>query len=1023
MDSAPFAEVVVNVEVALADAYHYHIPADLRAELRVGHLVEVEFGRRLAQGIVVAFADSAPVEETKPIIGLIDPQPVLWPWQIDLARWLSRRYLAPLNACFRLLLPPGLTRWADVTYDINPRWDGAGPLTENQRRLIDLLRERGDQRGRQIGRVMKKSEWQAAATQLVKRGILRRASVLDPPRARPKQVRLVELTAGWPRIQAAAPQLGRASKAADVLHHLATLADPLPSEAEVRAATGAEVKHLVALADEGLIARLPAQTVALPVPGVRRKDVPAPLRAAWARLPIAPDELPPATLAALLDDGLARLEPLPATVSLVIPRRVAYRHILRLRSAAVYGDVLELLTREARPVAISDVYAQTAATLKHLRRLAELDLVALKSAEVWRDSLADRDFAPAEPPELTLDQARVWGRIKVAIIEGEDGDEWDDEDGGWGEEGGDDAGEPADQDSSDPMDAATPFLLHGVTGSGKTEIYMRAIDYALERGQQAIVLVPEIALTPQTVRRFAARFPGRVAVLHSALSDGERYDTWRRARQGLFDIAIGPRSALFAPLPKLGVIIVDEEHDASYKQTPPVPAPYYHARDAAIALAGFTGATVILGSATPDVVTYHRARSGRYQLLELPRRIMGHRRRITAQAQRLGVASHYQPFEQQAAGLMDDASAPLLPRSPAPLPSDDIMRLDDALTIPLPPIQVVDMRQELRAGNRAVFSRALDAAVTETLARGEQCILFLNRRGTSTFVNCRDCGHVMNCPRCGVPLTYHQSQLLLVCHQCGRREPNPPVCPKCGSERIRFFGLGTEKLAELVAARWPEARLIRWDRDTTAEEGSHEKLLAGFIERQTDILVGTQMIAKGLDLPFVTLVGVISADISLGLPDHNTGERVFQVLAQVAGRAGRGLLGGRVIIQTYQPEHYAIRSAAEHDYAGFYVEEIRFRTQRALPPFRRLARLLVADPVNDRAKRMAEDMARVLAAAVRERALAATEILGPTPAFFTRLDGRYRWHIVIYSPDPHRLLDDLHVPRPWVVDIDPESTL
>ena len=232
MDTGSFAEVVVNVEVALADAYHYHIPADLRAELRVGHLVEVEFGRRLAQGIVVAFADSAPVEETKPIIGLIDPEPVLWPWQIELARWLSRRYLAPLNACFRLLLPPGLTRWADVTYDINPRWNGAGPLTDNQRRLIDLLRERGDQRGRQIGRVMKKSEWQAAATQLVKRNILRRASVLDPPRAKPKQVRLVELTAGWPRIQAAAPQLGRASKAADVLHHLATLADPLPSEAE-----------------------------------------------------------------------------------------------------------------------------------------------------------------------------------------------------------------------------------------------------------------------------------------------------------------------------------------------------------------------------------------------------------------------------------------------------------------------------------------------------------------------------------------------------------------------------------------------------------------------------------------------------------------------------------------------------------------------------------------------------------------------------------------------------------------------
>lgn len=351
------------------------------------------------------------------------------------------------------------------------------------------------------------------------------------------------------------------------------------------------------------------------------------------------------------------------------------------------------------------------------------------------------------------------------------------------------------------------------------------------------------------------------------------------------------------------------------------------------------------------------------------------------------------------------------------------MRMDDALTIPLPPIQVVDMRQELRAGNRSVFSRALDAAVTETLARGEQCILFLNRRGTSTFVSCRDCGHVMHCPRCGIPLTYHQPRMMLVCHQCGRREPHPQTCPNCNSERIRYFGLGTERLEELVRERWPNARLVRWDRDTTGEEGSHEALLAGFINRDSDILVGTQMIAKGLDLPFVTLVGVVLADVALGLPDYNTGERVFQVLAQVAGRAGRGLLGGRVVVQTYNPEHYAIRAAADHDYTGFYLEEMRFRTQRALPPFRRIVRLLVHDAVNERAERMAKNMAHVLNMVVRERALAATDVLGPTPAFFTRLDGRYRWHIVVHTPDPYRLLEDVPVPKPWIVDIDPESTL
>jgi primosomal protein N' (replication factor Y) len=540
------------------------------------------------------------------------------------------------------------------------------------------------------------------------------------------------------------------------------------------------------------------------------------------------------------------------------------------------------------------------------------------------------------------------------------------------------------------------FLLHGVTGSGKTEIYMRAIDYALARGQQAIVLVPEIALTPQTVRRFAARFPGRVAVLHSRLSDGERYDTWRRARQGLFDIVVGPRSALFTPLPNIGVIVLDEEHDGSYKQTPPVPPPYYHARETAVKLGDILNATVILGSATPDLVTYHKAQAGHYQLVELPKRVMGHRGRVESQAERLAVTPLYQ----------QDSADP-----------------DDALTIPLPPIQVVDLRQELRAGNRSIFSRALDKAITETLDRGEQAILFLNRRGTSSFIICRDCGYVARCPRCDMPLTYHRPHASLVCHHCGRREPQTAACPACGSKRIRYFGLGTEQVEEKVQQRWPQARITRWDRDTTAGRTAHEQLLASFINQEADILVGTQMIAKGLDLPLVTLVGVISADVSLSLPDYRTGERAFQVLAQVAGRAGRGLLGGRVIIQTYQPEHYAIQAAADHDYAGFYIEEIRFRTQHTLPPFRRMAKLVWVDPINERGQREAEKLAKALRYHVRELALAATEILGPVPPFFNRIDGRYRWQIIVRSPNPNRLLADFPIPARWIVDMDPVSTL
>ena len=987
-----FAELVINIEAPLQSTFHYHVPSDLEPLLRVGHLVEVEFGQRLAQGIVIAFDEEAPVAETKPVITLVDEEPVLRCWQIELGQWLSRQYLAPLNSCLRLMLPPGLTRWADISLDINPRWDGSGRLTEAQEQLIGYLRQKGDRRGRQIQRALPEIDWQTAANQLVKRDILRRASVLDPPRIRPKKVRTAELIAGDRRIRTAATQLGRSNKQADILTFLVELDDPLPAETAVLQTTGASEHHLSQLVKAGLITRTPAQTIA--IAAVDPNDAPLEYADLLRSLPqpIANLQSPISHLQSL---NLIELVEYLATVSLAIPAKRVLEHVLSLRGGETYYRILQLLARAAQAVNVSDIYAATRANINHLRKLARLDLIRLGDVEVWRDPLADRDFVPSDAPLLTADQARVWGRIKVAMIEVES----DDKVTGWQ---GDKVIESSEITLSPPH-PLTPssFLLHGVTGSGKTEIYMRAIDFALERGQQAIVLVPEIALTPQTVRRFAARFPGRVALLHSRLSDGERYDTWRRARQGLFDIVVGPRSALFTPLANLGVIVVDEEHDPSYKQTPPVPAPYYHARDVALEMGRLVGATVIMGSATPDLVTYHRAQGGRYQLLELSRRIMGHRQRIESQAQRLQIAG-----ERIRAHYQHGADDP-----------------DDALTIPLPPIQVVDLRQELRAGNRSIFSRALEQAISETLDRDEQAILFLNRRGTATFVLCRDCGYVARCPRCQMPFTYHRPRMMLVCHHCGRRQPPDQTCPQCGSRRIRYFGLGTEEVEAQVQQRWPQARITRWDRDTTAGKNTHETLLAGFVNQESDILVGTQMIAKGLDLPLVTLVGVISADVSLGLPDYRTGERAFQILAQVAGRAGRGLLGGRVIIQTYQPEHYAIQAAAEHDYASFYIEEIRFRTQHSLPPFRRLAKLVLVDPVNDRAEREAEQVAKGLRLHIREKALAATEILGPVPPFFNRIDGRYRWQIIIRSPDPVRLLQDFSIPPKWIVDIDPVSTL
>ncbi|MFW6068476.1 MAG: replication restart helicase PriA [Chloroflexota bacterium] len=961
-----FAELVINIEAPLENTFHYHVPSDLQNRLKPGHFVEVEFGRRLAQGIVVALRSAAPVPETKPVISLIDPNPVVYPWQIKLAAWLSDRYLAPMNACLRLMLPPGLTRWAEVTVDLNSRWDGSGRLTPVQEEIIELLREHGDLRGKQLKRRLPKEmrdDWQRAVNQLAQRDILLKGSVLEPPRARPRKIRTAELIAGprqlWNRVM----ELGRASLQSDVLYYLAQSADPLPAEDAVREATGAGDDHIEGLIDEGLIQRTSQTRVIVPV--AVADDVPENLQDVYRELPAAADTLDDAAVADLEAQGLAEELTEAPSLNLTLTRQEALEHIFRLRNGEKYWAVINYLARAAQPAPVGDVYEATGSTIYHLRRLKEQDLIRLGSEEVWRDPLADRDFIPSEAPRLTTDQARVWQTIKQSM-------------------------------ASDSDEPSRPFLLHGVTGSGKTEIYMRAINHALQHDRQAIVLVPEIALTPQTVRRFAARFPGRVAVLHSRLSSGERYDTWRRARQGLFDIVVGPRSALFTPFPNLGVIVVDEEHDHSYKQGAPVPPPYYHARTTAVELGRIVGATVIMGSATPDLVTYHQARAERYCLLELPRRVMGHRSRIESQAERLQIQSRYAHDEHDP---------------------------EETVSIPLPPVQVVDLRQELRAGNRSVFSRALQSAVDETLERGEQAILFLNRRGSATFVLCRDCGHVLKCPRCEVPLTFHRSGAALVCHHCGRSERQPDNCPKCGSGRIKYFGLGTEQLERLVQQRWPDARTVRWDSDTTGGKGAHEQILASFVNQKADILVGTQMIAKGLDLPLVTLVGVISADVSLGLPDFGTGERTFQILTQVAGRAGRGLLGGRVIVQTYKPEHYAIQAAAEHDYVSFYLEEIRFRTQHSYPPFRRLARLLLLDPVNDRGRRKAEELATSLRQHSRDMALSATEIIGPAPPFFNRIDGRYRWQILLRSPDPVRLLKDFSVPRPWLVDIDPVSTL
>ncbi|WP_029215366.1 primosomal protein N' [Kallotenue papyrolyticum] len=618
------------------------------------------------------------------------------------------------------------------------------------------------------------------------------------------------------------------------------------------------------------------------------------------------------------------------------PRQVAVLQTLAERSLALSGA-------QADPDAPPLVPAQDL-PLPILRELARRGWIAIQLREVLRNPLDGAPIAPDVPPPLSPAQARALQPIATALNERRQ----------------------------------VVFLVHGVTGSGKTELYLRAIARALRLGRQALVLVPEIALTAQLVRRFAARFGERVVVLHSGLSLGERYDTWRRLRRGAARVVVGSRSAVFAPLPELGLIVVDEEHEPSYKHEEGV---RYHARDVALELARLTGSVVILGSATPSLESYQRARDGVYTLLELRERVA---------LARDGVRTR---------------------------------------SLPLPPVRIIDMRVELQQGNRSIFSRALQQALQQALERRQQAILFLNRRGTAAFMMCRDCGHVIGCPRCSTPLTLHRiddassGYELLRCHTCSHRQLPPQLCPQCWSARIRQFGIGTQRVVAEVEALFPEARVLRWDRDVTGRKGAHERLLQSFLDHEADVLVGTQMIAKGLDLPLVTLVGVVSADTGLHQPDFRAGERAFQLMAQVAGRAGRRDLGGQVIIQSYTPDHYALQAAALHDYHAFFREEIAFRREAHYPPFAQLVRFIRSGTRPEALRREAEALAERLTALIERLRLPDAALIGPAPAFMERVRGRYRWHLLLRAPSVHPLLDALGPLPGWIIDVDPVSLI
>lgn len=803
-----FARLAVNIP-AVSGIFDYAVPPELAPHIQAGCLVVAPFGNQTVQGIVLELTESSSIQNPKSILDLLDPAPVLTPPQIALAIRLAETTLNPLASVVNLMIPTGLSQQADINYELrNPNYENKTSKVET--RLINLLRERGTLRGRQIDSHFAKIDWRKTANLLVKKGILSTKNVLPPPRVRPKYVRVAQLSV-----------------------------KPEAAEAE--------------------------------------------------------------------------MESLGSTKQTLARRQAALRFLIHQPDA----------------INLSWIYAETGCNISDLQELEERGLIRLFENEIFRDPLGKIEKQETSG-ELILSPEQT--AALQAIL------------------------------SSFNLQPST-FLLYGVTGSGKTEIYLRAAEEVIRNGKQVLVLVPEIALTPQLVRRFLARFPGQVGLVHSKLSEGERYDTWRRARDGKLNVIIGARSALFSPLPNIGFIVVDECHDNSYYQAEP---PFYNAVSSAQEYARLCGAVFVMGSATPTVEQRFHAETKQTKILGLPNRVT------------------------------------------------------DSM---LPPVQVVDMREELKNGNRGIFSRGLAESLAETISRGEQAIIFLNRRGTATYIFCRDCGHALKCPNCETPLTLHlENKEKLLCHRCGYIRQKPKNCPQCGSDQIREYGLGSEKVEADIKAMFPQARTLRWDWDTTRQKDAHEIILTHFTNHQADVLVGTQMLAKGLDLPLVTLVGIVLADVGLNLPDPFASEKVFQTLTQVAGRAGRSARGGRVILQTFMPEHYAIQFAAEHDVNGFYERELEYRRQLGYPPYARLARLEYRHADNVKAEEEARRTADRLKIKIEAEKRRQTELIGPVPSFFSKMDGIHRWQIVVRGPDPVSLLRDIKL-TDWRIEIDPISLL
>jgi len=941
-----YVRVAVNSGRPTPMTFTYHLPPG--REARAGEVLHVPFGARTLQGIVVEGPIDLPgyPGETRPVDPPLEGAPVISAERLALARWVADRYLGPPWESHALMLPPGA---GERPHTLVARGTAEAPaeddaLPERQARLYALLGEEprdADELRAELGA----RGFEPALAGLVRRGLAERRYQLMRPRGRARVAEVVRLMVPPEHARAAASAIEgrRASRRARALRALIEADGPLPAAELGRIARGAPVVET--LVSDGLLEEAP--------PAADGTD-----GAATAEVDRA---------ASAGREGAA-----PRALRLAISRERAEREVRLLSRTRAEQAAAELLERLAAAAGEGrDAVVPLAGLTRELgsgaragvERLTADGLVAVEEVLERRDPLAGLSVLRRPHPELLGEQRIAAARARAAIDRAH-------------EEGG----------------AGSALLIAGVTGSGKTEVYLDALAHAVERGRRGIVLVPEIALTPQTVRRFAERFPGRVGVLHSGLSLGEAFDEWHAAAEGRYDVVIGSRSAIFAPVPDLGLVVIDEAHEWTYKQQDP--APRYDARDVAQQLCELAGAALVLGTATPSAEQWYAAASGDLERIDLPRRV--------------------RPVPQPGGGV-------------TVWPSDE-----------LPEVEVVDMR-----GSRSLFSEQLVLALGETLDRDEQAILFLNRRGLAGFLLCPR-GHSPSCPSCDVALALHARgeaaagdpgganpganaapseggaalRRLLICHQCGRRRQAPTTCAQCGGS-LRPARAGTQQVEREVRRLYPAARVARWDRDTARRREQHEAILGRFLRQEVDVMVGTQMVAKGLDLPAVTLVGVVLADYTLREGDFRSRERTVQLLVQVSGRAGRAERPGRVLIQTLQPEDRAVLAAAAGDVDGFLEEELPWRAAHDYPPFRRLARLLFAHP---RPAYGAEEAARV---AQELRGLVAgepnVEVLGPLRPRLGRLRGRHRWTIVVKADDPAALLRPLELPPGWSIDIDPVS--